>query len=84
MQDQLSNDEKADPVVQTRMAELDMSIKEKIRDTLRDEEVDPEIMGISPEVPDDIFLPDDDADYEPAEPEASIIKECSAVGEWFR
>jgi hypothetical protein len=35
----LTEDEKADPVVQTRMAELDLAIKEKIGDSLRDEEV---------------------------------------------
>jgi hypothetical protein len=68
----LTEDERADPVVQTRMAELDLSIKEKIGDSLRDKEVSADIMGISPEVPDDIFLPDDDAEFEPAEPEASM------------
>jgi hypothetical protein len=74
----LTEDEKADPVVQTRMAELDLSIKEKIGDSLKDEADEDgegevvQVMGISLEVPDDIFLPDDDADYEPTEPEASM------------
>jgi hypothetical protein len=74
----LTEDERADSVVQTRMAELDLSIKEKIGDSLKDEADEDgegevvQVMGISPEVPDDIFLPDDDADYEPTEPEASM------------
>ena len=74
----LTEDERADPIVQTRMAELDPSIKEKIGDSLKDEADEDgkgevvQVMGISPEVPDDIFLPDDDADYEATEPEASM------------
>jgi hypothetical protein len=59
----LTEDKRADPVVQTRMAELDLSIKEKIRDSLKDEADEDgegevvQVMGISPEVPDNIFLP---------------------------
>jgi hypothetical protein len=49
----LSDDEKADPVVQQRMAELDLSVKEKIGDTLKDEELDPAMVELFPEVPDD-------------------------------
>jgi hypothetical protein len=69
----LSDDEKADLVVQQeRMAELDLSVKEKIGDTLQGNKLDPEVAGLFPEVPNDIFLPDDDADFDPAEPEAKM------------
>jgi hypothetical protein len=68
----LSDDEKADPVVQQQMAELDLSVKEKIRDTLQDDELDPEVVGLFPEVLDDMFLPDHDTDFDPAEPEAEM------------
>jgi hypothetical protein len=54
------------------MAELDLSVKEKIGDMLKDEELDPAMVGLFPEVPDDVFLPDDDADFYPAEPEAEM------------
>jgi hypothetical protein len=54
------------------MAELDLSVKGKIGDTLQDDELDPGVVGLFPEVPDDIFLPDHDADFDPAEPEAKM------------
>ena len=68
----LTEDEMADPVVQARIAELDASIKEKIGDTIPDEEVDADLVGLFPEVPDDIFLPDHDAEFDPAKPEATM------------
>jgi hypothetical protein len=58
----LSDNKKADLVVQQQMAELDLSVKEKIGDTLQDDELDPEVVGLFPEVPDDLFLPDHDTD----------------------
>ena len=68
----LSEDERADPVVQQRMAELDLSVKEKIGDTLEENELDPELVGAFPEVPNDIFLPDHDAEFDPVEPEVKM------------
>jgi len=68
----LTEDEMADPVVQARIAELDASIKEKIGDTISEEEVEPDLVGLFPEVPDDIFLPDHDVEFDPAEPEAAM------------
>ena len=68
----LTEDEMADPVVQARIAELDASIKEKIGDTISEEEVEPDLVGLFPEVPNDIFLPDHDVEFDPAEPEAAM------------
>jgi len=70
----LTEDELKDPVVQPRVAELDLSIKEKIGDSLSDEDIDGDLVGIIPEVPDDIFLPDHDAEYDPAEPDAVMLE----------
>ena len=50
--------ELSDPVVQTRITELDLVIKEKIGDTLVDDEIDEGLQNLLPNVPDDIFLPD--------------------------
>jgi hypothetical protein len=62
----------ADPIVHARIAELDASIKEKIGDTIPDEEVDEDLVVLFPGVPDDIFLSDHDVDFDPAEPEAAM------------
>jgi hypothetical protein len=66
----LTDDELSDPVVKARMVELDLSIKNKIGDTLVDEDIDDELADLLPHVPDDIFLAD--ADDEPAEPDAAM------------
>jgi hypothetical protein len=68
----MTEDEKASPEVQAKVAELDAAIREKIGDTLPDEEVNGDLVGLFPEVPDDIFLPDHDMEYDPAEPEAAM------------
>lgn len=68
----LTEDELADPVVQTWIVELDLSIKEKIGDTLLDEELDADLVGAFLEVPDDIFLPDHNVEHDPAEPDATM------------
>jgi len=49
-----------------------LAIKERIGDTLEDAALDPELVGAFPEVPDDIFLPDDDIEFDPAEPDAAM------------
>ncbi|KAI2490433.1 Reverse transcriptase (RNA-dependent DNA polymerase) [Fragilaria crotonensis] len=67
----LTEDDIANPVVQSRIVELDEEVKSRIGDSLKDEELEPELTGLYPEVPDDIFLPDHDMDFDPAEPEAS-------------
>ena len=40
------------------MAELDASIREKVGDLIPDHDVNGELLGINPEIPDDIFLED--------------------------
>ena len=64
----LTEDELSDPVVQGRIAELDSEIKAKIGDTLKDAEIDEELLETMLEIPDDVFLPD--LIDEPAEDEA--------------
>jgi hypothetical protein len=69
----LTDDKLSSPVVQGRIAELDMAIKAKIGDTLKDAEIDQELLEIMPEIPDDIFLPDqidEPADADAVMPEA--------------
>jgi hypothetical protein len=69
----LTEDELKNPEIQGMLAELDISIKSKIGDTLADNEIN-ELIGLYPDVPDDVFLPDreDDiaADQEAEMPEA--------------
>ena len=60
------------PVVQGRIAELDLEFKTKIGDTLKDAEIDEEILVTMPEVPDDVFLPD--LIDEPAELDAAMTE----------
>ena len=52
----LTEDEIQDPAIQAQMAELDASIREKVGDLIPDHEVDGELLGMNPEIPDDIFL----------------------------
>jgi hypothetical protein len=69
----LTDDELSSLVVQGRIAELDMAIKAKIGDTLKDAEIDEELLEMMPEIPDDIFLPDqtdEPADADAVMPEA--------------
>ena len=66
----LTEEELADPLVQARVVELDLSIKEKIGDSLIDDEIDETLINPFPAVPDDIFLPD--LLDEPAEADATM------------
>jgi hypothetical protein len=68
----LTEDERADPIVHGLMAELDAAIQEKIGDTVSDQAVDPDLMGIAPLIPDDLFLPEHDLEFDPVEPDASM------------
>jgi hypothetical protein len=70
----LTADDKADPAVQALMVDLDSSIHSKIGDSLPDNEVDPELLDLLPSVLDDVFLPEDDAEYEPYEQDAVMPK----------
>jgi hypothetical protein len=62
-------------MVQAQMAELDISIRDKIGDSIPDDAVDPELAMLLPNVPDDVFLPDDDEEHDPADPE-SVMPEA--------
>jgi hypothetical protein len=64
----LTDNELADPAVQARMVELDASIREKIGDSISEEEVDPALATLLPTVPDELFL-EEDVEYKPFENE---------------
>jgi hypothetical protein len=61
-----------DPALRVQISELDASICDKIGDTVMDDDIDPELLGLLPHVPDDLFLDDNDAEQEPFEPEAQM------------
>ena len=67
----LTEDEMQNPVIQTQMAELDASICDKIGDSVSDQEVDEDLVGQFPTVPDDIFL-DEQEEEDPAEPGSTL------------
>ncbi|KAI2501803.1 Reverse transcriptase (RNA-dependent DNA polymerase) [Fragilaria crotonensis] len=73
---QLSDDELADPIVKNRMVELDLAIAEKIGNAITDDAMDDALIGLFPEVPDDVFLPDDDGDHEPFDDDADFVPEA--------
>jgi hypothetical protein len=66
----LTADDHADPAVQALTADLDSSIHLKIGDSLPEEEIDPELAQPLPSIPNDVFLPEDDAEYKPYKPDA--------------
>jgi hypothetical protein len=49
------------------VAKLDAFIREKVGDLVPDNEVDGKLLGINPEIPDDIFLEEHDDEFKPAE-----------------
>jgi hypothetical protein len=59
------------------MVELDISICDKIGDSIPDDTVDPELAMLLPNVPDDVFLPEDhdDGEHDPVNPE-SVMPEA--------
>jgi hypothetical protein len=58
----LSQDEMADPLVKSRLVELDLAVTEKIGNSVHNDDVDHALIGLFPEIPDDVFLPDNDQD----------------------
>lgn len=58
----LTEDELKNPEIQGLIAKLDTSIESKIGDSLVDDEIDNELIGHYPDVPDDVFLPDREDD----------------------
>ena len=55
----LRQDDLANPDIKLRLVDLDEGIQSKIGDELKFEDIDPELMGSMPEIPDDVF---DDGD----------------------
>jgi hypothetical protein len=68
----LTADEMADPAVRVQISELDSAIHSKIGDTIADTDMDPDLQGLLPHVPDDLFLDVDDDDQEFIEPEVEM------------
>jgi hypothetical protein len=66
------DDEKADPLVQAQMANLDASICEKIGNLVSEKELDAALMGLFPHVPGNVFLQDLEDDLEPAELDSTM------------
>ncbi len=50
----LTEDEVADPIAKAGITELDLAIKDRIRDSIEHENVDEELIGLFPDVPDDV------------------------------
>ena len=72
----LTEDEANDPLIKAKMLELDLAIKEKIGDSVKDDDVNDNLIGLFPEVPDDIFLPDNDhGDHVPTD-DADAVPEA--------
>ena len=57
----LSNDDFAHPDMKLRLAELDERIRSKIGDDLKAGDIDPDLMGSMPEIPDDVFDDEDES-----------------------
>ena len=68
-----SADDMANLAVRVQITELDSSIRDKIGDTLEDDELDPDLQGLLPHIPEDLFV-DDDLDQESFELEANMPK----------
>lgn len=73
---QLSDDELLDPIVKNRMVELNLAIAEKIGNTIADDALDDALIGLYPEIPDNVFLPDEDGDHEPLDDDADAVPEA--------
>jgi hypothetical protein len=78
----LTADDKADPAVEALMVDLDSSICSKIGDSLPENEVHPKLLdllpsvpdGLLPSFPDDVFLPEDNAKYEPYKQDVVMLE----------
>jgi hypothetical protein len=72
----LTEDETNDPLVKAKMIELDRAVREKIGDSVKDYDDDESLIGLFPEVPEDIILPDSDhGDHLPTD-EAEAVPEA--------
>ncbi len=70
----LSQDGMDDPRMKSKLVELDLTVAEKIWNAIED--VDDALIGLYPQIPDDIFLPDaESGDHEPVDG-ADILHEA--------
>jgi hypothetical protein len=59
------------------MVELDLAIAEKIGNAIADDALDDALNGlVYPEIPDDVFLPDEERDHEPVDNDADAVPEA--------
>jgi hypothetical protein len=58
------------------MLDLDVSVKEKIGDSIKNDDLDEDLIGLFPEVPDDVFLPDNDHDDHVPTDDADVVPEA--------
>ena len=65
----LSEDDIKNPAIQTQMAALDLAIKNKIGDDVEEANLDPELEGVFPKAPPDLF--EDDEPMEPVDPDGA-------------
>ena len=70
----LSNDDFANPDMKLRLVELDEGIRSKIGDGLKAEDIDPDLMGSIPEIPDDVFDDEDDAVMDTGDTTSSDVR----------
>ena len=61
----LTTDERNSPAIKEKLAELDAAIKTRVGDTIKESEVDPDLIGDLPVAPEGIFDNDDDEVIEP-------------------
>jgi hypothetical protein len=54
------------------MAELDVSIQDKMGDSIPNDAVNPEIAMLLPNVPDKVFLPEDDDKHDLVDPKSAM------------
>ena len=64
----------ADPEVQAKIAQLDAAIHKRIRDTIPDDEVDPDLHELLPHIPEDLFPEELEEDQEAYEPNGKMSK----------
>ena len=63
--------------MQTRLVELDLAVEEKIGNSVHNNDIDHALIGLYPEVPDDVFLPDnnEDGDHEPVDGADTLVRQ---------
>ena len=71
----MSQDDLANPDLKLRLVDLDKCISSKIGDGLKAEDIDPELMDSMPEIPDDVFIDEDESRLETGDSDADEPKD---------